>query len=360
MNTGSLLDARGMSFLYIFIAVVVVGLVLAAIVALFIYRFIARTHTKEWLEAQKNRETKLKDVDYVAKEANLTQSEKIRLWHICRRYKAKNIRYLYRSVNELNDMFREEYVRMTTKQARNDEKIGVFFSLRFKLENAHNRKLTASSTRGIKAEQSITFYDRNNSPWELKVIKRIDSGFYIELPELVNVEGKKPNPLDRVKITFTFPSGQAFNAITRAIRYERFPNSDKEYLLLANSNHIKPVVRRGAKRMSMDESITFSAIKNVGTKENPILEVQQKKYPGNMMDISATGCKIFCNLPITKGQMLDIQFHLPEKTTEHEAQGKIVATKVMPDKKTFVLHVQFINIEQYVKNEIYSVIYGYS
>ncbi|MCQ2242163.1 PilZ domain-containing protein [Treponema sp.] len=360
MNTGSLLDARSMSFLYVFIAVVVIVLAVAAIAAVFIYRFIARTHTKEWLEAQKNRETKLKDVDYVAKEANLTQSEKIRLWHICRRYKAKNIRYLYRSVNELNDMFREEYIRMTTKQTRNDEKIGIFFSLRFKLENAHNRKLTASSTRGIKAEQKITFYDKNNSPWQIKVVKVIDSGFYIELPELANAEGKRPNPLEKVKITFTFPSGQAFNAITRAVRYEKFPDSNKEFLLLSNSTQIKPVVRRGAKRMNVDEDVSFAAIKNIGTKEKPVLEVQQKRYPGTMKDISASGCKIFCALPITKGQMVDIQFKIPGKLTDYEAQGKIVATKVMPDKKTFVLHIQYINIEQFVKNDIYSVIYGYS
>lgn len=360
VDTGSLLDARSVSFLYVFIGVVVSLLAVAAIAAVFIYRFIAQTHTKEWLEAQKNRETKLKDIDYVAKEAGLTQLEKIRLWHICRRYKARNIRFLYRSVDELNSMFREEYERMTTKQARNDEKIAIFFSLRYKLENAHNRKLTASSTRGIKAEQKITFYDKNNSPWQIKVAKVIESGFYIELPELVNAQEKRPNPLEKVKITFTFPSGQAFNAITRAVRYEKFPDSDKELLLLANSTQIKPVVRRGAKRMNVDEEVTFSAIKNIGTKDKPVLEVQQKKYPGTMKDISATGCKIFCALPITKGQMLDIQFLLPGKELEYEAQGIIVATRVMPDKKTFVLHVQYINIEQFVKNDIYSVIYGYS
>lgn len=360
VETGSLLDARSVSFLYVFIGIVVSVLAFAAIAAVFIYRFIARTHTKEWLEAQKNRETKLKDIDYVAKEAGLSQLEKIRLWHICRRYKARNIRFLYRSVDELNDMFKEEYVRMTTKQTRNDEKIAIFFSLRFKLENAHNRKLTASSTRGIKQDQTITFYDRNNSPWQIKVVKVIESGFYVELPEVIDTEGKRPNPLEKVKITFTFPSGQAFNVITRAVRYERFPDSEKEYLLLANSTHIKPVVRRGAKRMNVDEEVTFAAIKNIGSKDKPILEVQQKRYPGTMKDISATGCKIFCALPITKGQMLDIKFNIPGKEMDYEAQGRIVATRVMPDRKTFVLHVQYINIEQFVKNDIYSVIYGYS
>lgn len=360
MNTGSLVEARGMGFLYIFIIVIVIILVLASIIALFIYKYVAKTHTKEWLEEQKNRETRLKDIDYVAREANLTIQEKTRLWHICRRYKAKNIRFLYRSVNELNKLFKEEYERMTTKQARNDEKIAIFFSLRFKLENAHNRKLTASSTRGIKEGQIIIYYDKNNSPWQIKVAKKIDSGFYIELPEVLNIEGKRPNSLEKIKFTFTFPSGQAFYAITRAIRYEKFPDSQNEYLLLANSTQIKPVARRGAKRMDMDQEVKFSAIKNVGTEAKPILEFMQKKYPGTMKDISASGCKIFCALPITKGQMLNINFNLPEKDINYEAQGKIVATRVMPDKKTFVLHIQFFSIEQFVKNDIYSVIYGYS
>lgn len=360
MDTGSLLEARSMSFLYIFITVVVVCVVFAAFVGIIIYRYIARTHTKEWIEAQKNRETRLKDVDYVAKEANLNQNEKIRLWHICRRYKAKNIRFLYRSVEDLNRMFAEEFNRMTTKQTRNEDKISVFFSLRFKLENAHNRKQTASSTRGIKANQTITVYDKKNSPWTVKVIKTDDTGFFVDIPDEMNKEDRKPSALDKIKITFSFPSGQAFNSISRVVRFERFPDSPKEYMLISNSTQVKPVTRRGAKRMSLDEQISFSALKNIGSESNPILELQQKKYPGTMKDISSTGCKIFCALPINKGQFLNINFHIPGLEKEYEAQGKIVATKVMPDRKTFVLHIQFINIEQFVKNDIYSVIYGYS
>ena len=359
MNTGSLLDARNMSFLYVFIIVVVILLALAALVALCIYKYVAKTHTKEWIEAQKGRETKLKDIDFVAKEANLTSTEKIRLWHICNRYKARNIRYLYRELEELDAIFKQEFIRMTTAQPRNEEKIAVFFSLRFKLENAHYRKLTVSSTRGIKADQVITIYDKTNSPWQVKVVKSMETGFYIELPEVMNAEGKRPAPLEKVKLTFSLPSGQGLNAITRAVRYERFPDAEKELLLLAHSTHVKPIARRGAKRMSMDENVTFAAIKNLGTEEKEILEIQQKRYDGKMKDISILGCKVYCGLPISKGQMMDILFHIPHKEKEYEVQGKIIATKVMPDKKTFVLHVQFTNIEQFVKNDINSVIYGY-
>ena len=356
----SYVDARQFSFLYVFSAAVIITLAVAALAAFIIYKAIAKTHTKEWFEAQKNRETKLKDVDYVAKEASLNSLEKIRLWHICRRYKAKNIRYLYRSVKDLNDLFREEFVRMTTKQTRNEDKIGIFFELRFKLENAHNRKLVISSTRGIKQDQTITFYDTKNSPWNVKVVKVIDSGFYIEIPEAMDKANLKPKALDKVKFSFTFPSGQSFNAVSRAARYEKIFNGPKEYLLITNSTQIKSVQRRGAKRMSMDEECYFSAIKNIGTDKKEILEVQQKKYPGVMKDISASGCKIFCGLPISKNQSLNIEFTIPGMEKKYEAQGSIVTTKVMQDKKTFVLHIKFTNIEQYVKNDIYSVIYGYS
>lgn len=356
---GSPLEARSLSFLYVFAIAIIVCVALAALVSLIIYRIIAKTHTREWLEAQKNRETKLKDVEYVAREADLTSQEKTRLWHICRRYKARNIRFLYRSVNELNSMFHEEFERITQKQTRNEEKIGIFFSLRFKLENAHNRKLMVSSTRGIKKDQVITLYDSKNAPWSVKVLKTDDSGFYVMIPQELEVLEEKPKALDKIRISFTFPSGQAFNAISRAVRYERLPNTNQEVLFVSNSNHIKPVARRGAKRMAVDEKCSFSAIKNIGTESKPVLEVQKKKYPGILKDISATGCKIFCGLPITKGQMLDIIFRIPGIENEYEVQGQIVATKVLPDKKVYVLHIKFISIEQNVKNDIYSVIYGY-
>ena len=75
----SYVDARQFSFLYVFSAAVIITLAVAALAAFIIYKAIAKTHTKEWFEAQKNRETKLKDVDYVAKEASLNSLEKIRL-----------------------------------------------------------------------------------------------------------------------------------------------------------------------------------------------------------------------------------------------------------------------------------------
>ena len=55
----SYVDARQFSFLYVFSAAVIITLAVAALAAFIIYKAIAKTHTKEWFEAQKNRETKL-------------------------------------------------------------------------------------------------------------------------------------------------------------------------------------------------------------------------------------------------------------------------------------------------------------
>ncbi len=355
---GSPLAARTGSFIYIFILIFVSILVVVAICYFIYLKYREKRKTKAWYEAYKNRETKFADVKLVAREAHLDNDEKQRLWHICRRYHAPNIACLYRDEDRLNELFSQEYNRINEQQPRNEEKISIFFSLRYKLEKAVEQKLSISSTKSLKEEQIITIQGQDKIPWSLKIVKTDAQGFYVSIPEEMKQKNIQPKPLSRMACNFSLKSGIAYQCVLRAARYEKQTNGE-ELLYFAHSADLHMMQRRKAKRMKVSSDCYFSAVKMTQVQKKKKFEILDKRYTGKLMDISALGCKIWCGLPIVQGQYLQIYFTLEGFENEHEAQGLIVATKKNPDNKTFVLHIKFTDINTKAKNNIYAKIYGY-
>lgn len=352
------LEARGQSYLYLFITVVLIILALLAVIAVLYFKFLQMIHSREWIESQKNKETRQKDITYMGGEANLTGAEKTRLWHICRRYHARNIRYLYRAEKELNELFKTEYDRMTTQQNRNEEKIATFFSLRYKLEAAHEKKLMINSTFNLQPGQAVTMYDRNMTPWSLTLDSSDKNGMSFIIPEEFEKSSARPKPLEKSALIFSLTTGLTYQCAVRCARYEHLPNG-KHILFVTHSTNLKLMQRRGSKRMITEIPSQFSAVRNIGTAKKPKYEVLERKYDGTILDISATGCKFSCPMPIKKDQDLQIYFKVPGFDEDCEVHGRIVRTKFSPEKEKFIIHVKFIDIDISVRNDIYAAVYGF-
>ena len=76
-----------------------------------------------------------------------------------------------------------------------------------------------------------------------------------------------------------------------------------------------------------------------------------------MNDISPTGCSLTCGLPIKHGQLIYVEFSLDDKKIT--TIGEIVSTQKIPEKKQFILHIKFVEIQKEMQNSIYASIYGY-
>lgn len=358
---GSYISSRQDSFLYIFIILVLIILAVATTVYFIFFKAMSKKRTKEWIEKNKNRDTKYKDVKACAHETRLNKAETLRLWHICKRYKARNILFMYREPEELNTMFQMEYNRMISDSYVNHEKISIFFDLRYKLEKAYEEKLTISSTRSLRENQELLVYDNAKKTWRVKLVKSTKDGFYVSLSKEFLENPDKPKPLSKIRITFTLPTGMAYNCLARAARYEKQPNG-QEYMLITHSTTLNMYQRRGAKRMQLENlNCAFSAVK-VSEKDGKkaAYQIKENRNKGKLLDISSSGCRIWCGLPIVKGQYIQVYYQLPGDTAESEAQGLIVSTKKASDQKTFVLHIKFTDIGIEEKNAIYAKIYSYS
>ena len=79
--------------------------------------------SEQYLEKERSRKTKLKDVQKLAKENNLSPLETNILWEICRITDTNNILYSIKSNNEVNELFHTAYDLMKQQNLFNEEKL---------------------------------------------------------------------------------------------------------------------------------------------------------------------------------------------------------------------------------------------
>ena len=357
MNSGSPLDARGANAGLVF--AIICGVLLCAALAVGIYIFLqkykALKQSKKWIEASKNRKTRFSDVKVLARDAALSDEEKSALWRLCKRQQAKNICYLYRSEDETTKLFKNEYDFLAHSSPRNERRLSDLFSLRYKIEKLYDSKHSITSTKFLPVDTEASIVDEKGRQYTFTVKKNIPQGFYVEIPS--SMGEARPAPLSKFTLSVYSKAGILHQYLVRAVRYETTP-AGKEWLLISHAEALKIAQKRAAKRREVNDDCTFSSAKLLQGQKKTGYEVSSKKHQGRMMNISATGCKLVCNLPILEKQYLRIYFSILG-LEENEATGIIIKTKRNADEKTFALYIKFTDIDMKVKNDIYAAIYGY-
>lgn len=348
--------ARQDSFTYIFILATIFVLLILFIIYLII-RYYKNLHiSKKWIESQKALPTKIKNIKNLSKAANLTKCERNLLWNICKKNNIPNIEFSYRDNKIIDQFFALEYQQMLTLENA-ENKIEKLFSLRYKLEKHHEKNLQLKSTRSLQSGLILTYNDDKKRLWNLSILENKETGIVLLLPQGFTENECRPEVFSRINLSFSTASQTRYKLSTRIIRYDK-DNKERELMVVTFSDQLQPILRRMSKRMDIEKACEFSALKIKIVKGKKTFITLEHKYPGKLLDISATGCSIKTSLPITKGQFLKVFFTL---NTEElfEACGKIVVTNKAQDGKNYILHVAFTQISVSAQNRIYSQIYGY-
>ena len=160
-GSGSPIEARQTHAPDIVIILILLAIFAAILgIAFIIYMKIKNYYKSEqYIEKERSRKTKLKDVQKLAKANNLSQIETNLLWEVCRITDTNNILYSIKSNNEVNELFHTAYDIMKSKNLFTDEKLNDFFTTLFKLELIVAQYKKVLSTRQI-PEQTVLFYIR--------------------------------------------------------------------------------------------------------------------------------------------------------------------------------------------------------
>lgn len=359
LGSGSPLEARVAHRGDIAIIIILLIAITAVLgIAFFIWlRFKNYYKSEQYLEKERSRKTKLKDIQKLAKDNNLSQTEINTLWEICRITETNNILYSIKSNNEVNELFHTAYDIMIQQKLFTDEKLNNFFTTLFKLELIVAQTKKVLSTRQI-PEGSVIFYISNEGEqYPFTVTLNQKDFFTAEIPEFIYKSPRRPELLTRSRFTFKTTDGLSYNLISRIIRYNE-GNDGKFYMVISHSEQLECQAQRHFKREFFEKECTFKAVK---VNENPAkgeetYSFSEKEYSGKMSNISAGGCCIQTDLPIKENQYIGVK--LPDSGIDETIVGIIRRTRRLPTGK-LALHIQFVQISLATKNRINVLVYKY-
>lgn len=358
-GSGSPIEARqthAPDILIIFILLAILAVILG--IAFVIYMRIKNYYKSEqYLEKERSRKTKLKDVQKLAKENNLSQTEINTLWDVCRITEANNILYSIKSNNEVNELFRTAYDIMKQQNQLNDENLNNFFTTLFKLEMIVAQYKKVLSTRQISVQTIIFYISNEGEQYPFTITQNQKDFFTAEIPEFIYKSQRRPELLTRSRFTFRTADGLSYNLITRIIRYNE-GNDGKFYMVLSHSEQLECQAQRHFKRDFFEMECAFKAVKyNENAKKNENkYSFSEKNYEGKITNISAGGCCIQTTLPIKENQYIGI--NLEQAGINETLVGMIRRTRRLPSGK-LALHIQFVQISLKSKNRIHTLVYKY-
>lgn len=358
-GSGSPLDARVAHRTDLVIIIILLAVFAAILgIAFIVYMKIKNYYKSEaYIEKERSRKTRIKDVQKFAKTNNLSPVEMNMLWDICRLTDTNNILYSLKSNNEVNELFHTAYDIMKQQNLFTDEKMNNFFTTLFKLEMIVAQFKKVLSTRQI-PEGCVIFYISNEGEqYPFTVAQNNKDFFTAEIPEFIYKSPRKPELLTRSRFTFRTSDGLSYNLIARIIRYNE-GNDGKFYMVLSHSEQLECQAQRHYKRDFFEKECTFKAVKyneNPGKGEETYT-FSDKEYAGKMTNISAGGCCIQTELPIKEKQYIGII--LPDTGIDETIVGIIRRTRRLPTGK-LALHIQFVQIALSTKNRIHTLVYKY-
>lgn len=354
--TGSPLAARQTALPYTVMAGALIGIGILFLLWLLWKILQKRKESPEYIEAQKNRPTTLKDIQALAKKISLTRQEALLLFNICIRYKAKNIYYFWSDAEYLDGLLRQEVSRLKQKGAESE--IHEVFKLKSRLERIERMKRSIPSSHNIPEGETLTLPASGGRFYSFKVLKNDQDSISLEVPK--NLEGTEfcPKPLDKIVMTYMTKQSVLYVLSSRVIRFQHGAGGISE-MVINHSNAVSMQNRRQFRRANVGNKCLFSAVEEkTGKRGEVTYSPKENKYEGTLADVSAGGCMIKTNLPIKRDQKLWVKITLPERG-EFEAYGLIVSAQKNNETNIFSLHISFIEIEDKDRNEIFAFVYNY-
>lgn len=354
---GMLIQARQNPLIYTLI-LLIIGIVVFFLILHFSLMYLEKLHSSpEWIEAHKKLPTKRINVKKIALELGLSLQEQKVLLDVCRQFEIPNIEFVIRNLETLDLHFSRVYNELKD-DPKKESLISTLFTIRFKIEKERNKTFLITNTKLLKPNQELFYFD-SNQKYVFKVDSNEKNGLYLSMPKGMENSPAKPNPLNKIKLTFNGKNSVSYGFITRLVRYEKQAD-ESELMFITHTSNLKPVQRRMTKRVQVNSPCNFqAALKTTDKSGTPHFTEKEHSYKGIIGDISASGCKLLCKIPIKIGQYIGIDYNIHGKVSGH-ASGTIVMTnKSQEGEGIYILHIKFLEITEKERNQINAFAYKY-
>lgn len=357
--SGSPITARQNAPIFTIIFFVIIVSLILGLIYFINLRLRAYHHSEKYLEKERKRKTKIKDIINFAKINNLKQTDIDILWDICKITDCSNILYYFHSNAEVRKLFKDTYIKAKEKNIFSDQKMSDFFKCLFKIEQIVAQIKKISTTRQI-PEQSVVFIiSPEGELYPLTVIKNVKDGITVEFPAFMYNSPDKPKILQQTKFNFKTYDKLSYNFVSRIIRYEVNPEKNTFYMIFGHTDQLTCLTQRNYKRSFTDQECIFMPAKqnpNHEKKGQPDYIFSDKKVKGKLTNFSAGGCCIQTNLPLKENQQIGVE--LPQSGVTETIVCNVIKTRKLTN-GMFAIHVQFIHISIQTKNKIFTLVYKF-
>lgn len=353
--TGSPLVARMNPIIYV---ALIFGIFIVAVAGslAFLYNMLkAKQKSPEWIEAQKGRVTKKRDIEEFSKKYKVSSKYEEFLLKFCKKQKINNFLYTFRDLEYIEPFFRNHYVELLN--SNNQKEINLLFRTKFEVERIVASLSTVNSTKAIPKNWKITEIFPDGSKAHYKVLENTSECITISIPEEVFNSDDKPEAMEKVAFTFKLETGMKYAFVSRLMRYEK--KGENFCMIVSHSNDLIAKVARNFKRIPVNERCKIASCSVETNKKNEKkLVPAEKRFDVALTNISGGGCCVSTTLPVKENQNIYIELNFADGT--YGIFGRIVKTRKAKTEGLYNLHVQFTDISLEAQNKILAKVYRYN
>ncbi len=346
------------NYTFVFIAAIISVVV---VILNFIIRAILKNKTNT--ERLASKITTSATIAHLEQIYGLTNPEKAFLWQLCKGQRIPNLEYHLRFDQFSDDFFNSRYYDIQSQVAPDNtiqEQLSLLFSIRQKCENVRKNQYNITTTTSIPDESVLIYIDETKEQYQITLISQTKDEMVLSIPRDIFNNQIRPKELSKITIMYQTKMNTAYIGYVRVIRYQNITGAGE--MVVSHCNNLTRYQRRQFKRVPMNNNCHFSAVKvsasGPGKTANITYTPMERKYPAQLMELSAGGCSIQTPMNIKQQQYIHLSLKI-DSLEEDEVTGLIVATDPMKDNRAFTLHIVFLKVSRKTRNKIFSKVYGF-
>ena len=261
----------------------------------------------------------------------------------------------------LDKHFKRTYKTIEKNAATEEEvqqRMARLFSLRNVIEAAPVNAGGVSSTTNV-PENTPAVLSNGKESYPVRVLSARGPSLVIENPRNALGTIVRVPKGAKVSLSFFTKSSKGFAFESRVLGTIETPHGHG--LELAHSGKPKPLVHRRFRRRQTNASCVFFLVfldnSKANRKQPPKLVVDNRRFTGTILDISAGGCSIKTSAPVQVGTRLKIEIDYSDEALI-TVLGQVLRTNRSGAVGTIV-HVKFLKVPRRAYNNINALVFGY-
>ena len=300
----------------------------------------------------------------ITKMYDLDQDEYAFLKKMCTTQKIPNLEYAFHFDVPSDQFFITKFNEINGQTNKKDDliqkELSLLFSIKQKVDNSRKTLSNLTSTAAIPVGDTISYFSDTKEQFEAKILDNTKNELILSIPKDIFGNPIRPPALSKISLLYQTKAGSAYLSDVRIIRYQNTTGAGE--MVTTHCNNMQSFQKRQFKRVSMKIPCLFSAVKittgGTGAKADIEYTPMERKYTGQLLEISAGGCSIMTNMNIREKQYIYAELNIDGEHPD-SVIGLIVNTTPITDKRQFVLHILFVRITNKIRNKLFARVYEY-